>query len=129
MSHVKYSPVGYSYAADMYCLDCISRVLFGRYGHSRVGRGCGCAECRLDRLAVTAGIDRYDEGSFDSDDFPKGIAYHNDLHAECAMDEFSDEPRWLCHDRCARCHEVIDGTSHIGGPDTCPSMPEEEEED
>lgn len=123
MSHEAYSPVGYIYRAEQYCLECICDVV-GTDGIVR--NACGCEECRLDRMAITRGIDRYDEWSYDSDDFPKSIPYHNDLHAECGPESYGygpDDPEWdlqYCGAYCAKCHEVIDGVSHIDGPDTCP---------
>jgi hypothetical protein len=114
MSHVKYSPIGYSYNADNYCLDCIATVV-SPHGGVRPAH-CNCAECRLDRIARKRGIDRYDEYSFDSSDFPKSIPYHNDIHAEC--DELT------CNARCAKCHDVIDGTGrYIAGEykNICPA--------
>jgi len=130
MSHEAYSPVGYIYNADVYCLDCIPTVLFKRYGSDGYGiNRCNCCECRLDSIAVTARIAaRNDESSFDSGDFPKSIPYHNDLHSECGPEYYDygpDDPEWemqYCGAYCARCHDVIDGNSHIDGPDTCPAF-------
>ena len=120
MAHDIYSPVGYIYNADQYCLDCIPHVLFGRYKSDGYGiNRCNCAECRLDSIAVTAGIaDRYDEHSFDSGDFAKAIPYHNDIHAECQL-EGSWEPHWNCDARCGRCGDVIDddGNGHCPATD------------
>jgi hypothetical protein len=77
-------------------------------------------------MATARGIDRYDEYSFDSDDFPKHIPYHNDLHCECGPEGYGygpDDPEWqqqYCNAVCARCHDVIDGTSRLDRPDLCP---------
>jgi hypothetical protein len=126
MSHVAYSPVGYIYRADNYCLDCIATVVAGRRG-TRPGH-CNCAECRLDRIAEQRGIDRYDERSFDSGDFPKAIPYHNDLHAECGPEGYGygpEDPEWqeqYCNATCAKCGDVIDGCSQLSGPDLCPAF-------
>lgn len=145
MSHEAYSPVGYDFRADHYCLDCIPKVAakpneryrspFGgaevvirNGGDGRSPRGCNCTECRLDRMAKARGIDRMDERSFDSGDFPKAIPYHNDLHCECGPQHYGYEqgdPEWdlpYCGATCARCHEVIDGTSRLDGPDQCPAF-------
>jgi hypothetical protein len=114
MSHLAYSPVGYSYRADNYCLDCIPAIVAGTVGYR--GDECNCAECQLDRIAAVRDIDRYDERSFDSGDFPKSISYHNDLHVECGPESYGygpEDPEWrqqYCDATCARCHEVIDGT-------------------
>lgn len=117
MAHEAYSPVGYIYQADEYCLACIPGIV-GQSG--TVTDGCNCTECQLDRMANACGIDRYDETSFDSGDFPKAIPYHNDLHAEC-QDYSAQEGRALCGDRCAACGAEIDGP--------CPALPESDAED
>lgn len=141
MSHEAYSPVGYSYQADNYCLDCIPLVVRipNLYGLDERGRKkiavnnggtgyqrgqCNCAECRLDRIAKSRGIDRMDESSFDMDDFPKSIPYHNDGHSECVTpndpNADDDYPNGACYFYCSKCHEVIDGVSKLDGPDVCP---------
>lgn len=122
-SHEAYSPVGYAYNADNYCLGCIPTVLFERYGSDGYGiNRCNCTEHRLDSIAVTAGIaDRMDESSFDSGDFPKSISYHNDIHYECGPESYGygpEDPEWreqYCGATCARCHAVIDGTEYDDG--------------
>jgi hypothetical protein len=136
--HDAYSPVGYIYRADQYCLDCIPKVAakpneygLDEYGKRRVmvrngGNGlapkqCNCTECRLDRMAKARGIDRYDESSYDSDDFPKSIPYFNDIHEECGPEHYGygpDDPEWreqYCGSTCAKCHAVIDGTEYHDG--------------
>ena len=142
MAHEAYSPVGYIYNADQYCLDCIPKVIYKpnayglddygnkrvmeRFGGTGISRGCNCTECRLDRIARARGIDRHDEYSFDSDNFPKAIGYFSDLHCECGPEYYGygpEDPEWqqqYCGATCARCHEVIDGVSKIDGPDVCP---------
>jgi hypothetical protein len=66
--------VGYTYRAANYCDDyyCIvSKVLKDR---GLEGHGLSfLTEEALHRLAVSEGIDRYDERTYDSDDFPKII--------------------------------------------------------
>lgn len=104
--HLIYSPVGYSYRADNYCLDCIPAVVAGTVGYR--GDECNCAEHQLDRIAAVRGIDRNDESSFDMDNFPKHIPYHNNLHDECGDSE-REEGDVACYAHCAKCHEVIDG--------------------
>lgn len=145
MAHEAYSPVGYSYNADNYCLDCIPKVaaIPNTYGLDEQGRKqilvnnggygykrgeCNCTEHRLDRMAAARNIDRMDESSFDSGDFPKSIAYHNDLHAECGPESYGygpEYPEWqleYCNARCGRCHEVIDGTVTFDGTEVCPAF-------
>jgi hypothetical protein len=134
MAHVAYAPVGYDFNADSYCLNCIPTVIYQRgRGHGGTGTRpngeCNCTECRLDRIAIARGIDRYDERSFDSGDFPKHISYHNDGHSECGPDGGydDDDPDWawtidrqFCNMRCGKCGDVIDGVSQLDGPDICP---------
>lgn len=138
MAHDAYSPVGYDFNAEHYCLDCIPKVAaipntygLDEHGRKRImnnngGQGykrgeCNCTEHRLDRMAAARNIDRYDERSFDSGDFPKAIGYHNDLHAECGPASFGygpEDPEWrgqYCGSTCARCYDVIDGTEYHDG--------------
>lgn len=130
MTHEAYGPVGYDYRTDHYCLDCIPQVA-AKPGKGNGGNGykrgeCNCTECRLDRMAAARGIDRMDEGSYDSGNFPKSISYHNDLHAECGTEGYGygpEDPEWqleYCDARCARCHDVIDGTVTFAGEEICP---------
>jgi len=155
MSHEKYSPVGYIYQADQYCLDCIPSVAAkpNEYGFPAKGKGnkpavtkrnggngyrrgeCNCTECRLDRMAKARGIDRYDERSFDSGDFPKAISYFNDIHAECGPESYgygAHDPEWkeqYCDATCGKCHSVIDGVSSMGRDDICPVFAHRKEQD
>lgn len=132
MAHVAYSPVGYIYDADQYCLDCIPDVITrNRRVIYTQEDGCNCAECILDRIAddwstdnravfgtaaprLPVGFNRMDESSYDSSVFPKSIPYHNDIHAECQLEE-SWEPHWSCDGRCGACGDVIDGTERYLG--------------
>lgn len=57
--------LGYVYRADIWCPECVH---FAFEGDPRV-----CTEEVLDRAARERGIDREDETSFDSDEFPKVI--------------------------------------------------------
>lgn len=135
--HTAYSPVGYTYSADQYCLDCTVievRRAFKLNGNAgRRPSACNCPECVLDRLARTVGVDRYDEGSYDSGHFPKSIPYHNDLHCECGPEGYGygpGDPEWqleYCNSRCGECHEVIDGVSKIGASDVCPAYDNRED--
>lgn len=65
---------GYTYDADNFCAACVvklvRRVLIARYGFSVGGF---TAEEFLDNAANRLGIDRQDEDTFVSDDFPKVI--------------------------------------------------------
>lgn len=59
--------VGYAYKADIWCPACMeeSSLLEGVKPAS--------AEWMLDDAATRLGVDRHDECSFDSDDFPKVV--------------------------------------------------------
>lgn len=78
-----YDIIGYIYQADIHCPDCIAQT-FG-------GSILDDSEWVLDREASSRGIDRYDEGSFDSDDFPKVVL-------ACMTDQ---------SEYCGTCHAVI----------------------
>jgi hypothetical protein len=84
------SIVGYTYAADTYCPGCIVDKLTNGNG-GNIGES---TEERLDRIAQHDGIDRMDEHSFDSGEFPKVILSIN-VHS-------GDSP-----DYCGRCHELL----------------------
>lgn len=60
--------IGYTYRAANYCPGCVE----GAYGDNTFSENM-FPEDALDALAALAGIDRDDEHSFDSDDFPKVI--------------------------------------------------------
>lgn len=68
---------GYSYQADTYCPSCIVAAV--------TGIGCPCpdsdTENHLDGIAAGRGIDRYDERSYDSGDFPK-VIFVSDLEGD-----------------------------------------------
>jgi len=69
---------GYTFAADTYCVDCILSVLpeyhtDGMVGDTRDVHGVVDVDGALWDVAIDSGVDREDEYSFDSDDFPKVI--------------------------------------------------------
>lgn len=78
-----YDIVAYTYQADVHCPECIAQMFGGSILDS--------AETMLDRAAESAGIDRYDESSYDSDDFPKVV--------------FCDQVEST--EYCGTCHAVI----------------------
>jgi hypothetical protein len=89
--------IGYTYQAESYCPRCIVKVL--PTGPDGTFDGWGLApgvrmstEANLDEIAAAFGIDRRDEHSFDSSDFPKVIGVFG-VH----LDE-----------RCGACHELLD---------------------
>lgn len=70
--------VGYTYSADTYHPDCVLDALRGRErllldALPTLAAGAPSVEDRLDAVAAAIGFDRYDERSFDSDDFPKVV--------------------------------------------------------
>ena len=69
--------VGYTYKAATYCADCIENVLTvddGEYDGWKLGKGIYMpVEDSLNEIAYHFGINRDNEYSFDSDDFPKVI--------------------------------------------------------
>lgn len=70
--------VAYTYNADIYCPACILQAM-------GVLQPNGTTEWALDSLALDRGIDRYDERTFDSGDFPK-VVFASDLEGElCGM--------------------------------------------
>jgi hypothetical protein len=68
-----YDIAGYAYKADMYCPDCILRVM--RLSWRR--RKGESPEAVLDRGAKARGINRADESSFDSGEFAAIIRREN----------------------------------------------------
>ena len=76
--------VGYSFQADIYCPTCTVEVMTGE-------ASANDAEKTLDYLADQVSLNRYDEQSFDSWDFPKVI--------------FADQVEDT--DRCAGCNEEV----------------------
>jgi len=70
--------LGYTFAADTYCVDCVLSVLpeyhtDGMVGDTRDVHGVVDVDGALWDVAIDSGVDREDEYSFDSDDFPKAI--------------------------------------------------------
>lgn len=64
--------VGYVYSADVYCPRCILCALHNSPSGEPPISGMS-VEQHLDVLARIRGIDRYDESSYDSGEFPKVI--------------------------------------------------------
>jgi len=61
--------VAYTYQADTYCPECIVKVMNWSPMADRAS-----AEMALDDIAMVAGIDRYNETAFDSNNFPKVVS-------------------------------------------------------
>lgn len=95
------APIGYIYQADLYCPTCIvdAAVLYPSVG----GLDPRDTEDRLDFCAGELGIDRSDERSFDSSDFPK--VYAGTPHDGCCSANGYEPGQ--CGDRCATCGEYL----------------------
>ena len=68
--------VGYTYRAANFCPSCIVAQLTtnpGNVHHQETQTDPAQTERHLDLLARLAGVDRMDERTFDSDDFPKVV--------------------------------------------------------
>lgn len=75
--------IGYTYNAGVYCATCILNELSNR-GDLLDAQPVGFdAEVYLHRAAESIGIDRMDESSFDSGDFPKVIFADQDDDDYC----------------------------------------------
>lgn len=68
--------IAYTYKAATWCPDCMGnaiRVLHGALSPTMMALSTSEAEAILADAAQREGIDRMDESSYDSDDFPKVI--------------------------------------------------------
>lgn len=83
------SVVGYTYRADMFDPACMVEVLI-REGRLSPGARGMSAEEALDQLAEVESVDRRDESTFDSDEFPKvalGVFRHEgDVCGACCLE-------------------------------------------
>lgn len=85
--------VGYTFNADLYCPACVvDQVADAHAGKLRDGDADGDPERALARIARRLGIDRQDEHTFDSGDFPKVV------FADQAAEE---------DDYCGSCHSPL----------------------
>lgn len=66
-----YDIVAYTYNADLYCPHCIEGIALKEMGGAFLAYTN--PEERLDRWAEKLGIDRQDETTYDSGDFPKVV--------------------------------------------------------
>lgn len=93
--------VGYTFRADQFCPRCIVNQVNGHHPNAvnRTAKECASAEDSLDIIAERLGgnFDRYDERSFDSDDFPK-VIFRDMLDSS-----YNDDGP----ERCGQCHEVL----------------------
>lgn len=76
-------PIAYIFKSDIYCPDHIVEQIDGE---APVEDIAGAVEEKLDYIAGMLGIDREDEATFDSGDFPKCAfrsELYNDAHCAC----------------------------------------------
>ena len=91
--------VGYAYRADIWCPRCLREEPRITQDIQPAPNGCVSisTELMLDMLASRNGVDRHDEYSFDSDDFPKVVTIGDlDFHGNEGIDE------------CGECGEQLD---------------------
>lgn len=74
--------VGYTYRADIYCPECVVRAVCKARGIEGHGLSYVPDEA-LDLVARFEGIDRTDEWTFDSGDFPKVVTDQMDTDGLC----------------------------------------------
>lgn len=78
-------PAAYVFQADLYCPGCIVGRLPTGPGEAFDGWALGAGvvmpvEANLNEIAVAFGIDRDDESTFDSDEFPK-VTFGHELES------------------------------------------------
>jgi hypothetical protein len=81
-----YEITAYTFNADIWCVGCVETHFERNHGIAPA-----TAEDMLDEYAEANGIDRDDESSFDSDDFPKVVL---DIDADTEI--------------CGQCHNEIE---------------------
>lgn len=104
--------VGYTYRADNYCPPCIVEQLRAG-GFTKIAPTSIGVDQELDNVAERFDIDRTDERSFDSGDFPK-VIFGNQVHDGCHAANGYEPGQ--CADRCGGCGEHLRGS--------CPNVAE-----
>ena len=89
--------VAYTYCADIYCPTCIVPELRKRIGYGPFDFSLD-TETVLDQVALANGLDRYDETTFDSDEFPKVV--FRDALSDAVLDDAH-------YNDCGGCHEEM----------------------
>lgn len=92
--------VAYTYQADLYCPRCILRAFHGSPTGKPPIFGM-TIEQHLDMVARMRGIDRSDETTFDSSEFPKPV-FRSDVSSPGSLRGLDTE-----YDRCGSCGEVL----------------------
>lgn len=95
--------VGYTYKADMYCPRCALKAIWQGW-HKEIADDIRepYIEGALDLFAAVLGIERDDESTFDSAQFPK-VVYRNQTYHPDA------EHTGGLADHCGSCGEILDG--------------------
>lgn len=101
--------VGYTFAADIFCPRHIIAALptgdGGAYDGWALAPGVRMtAEDNLSEIAYAFQIDRQDEATFDSDEFPK-VIFSDQAITQATEDASEDES--VTVDRCSVCHEAL----------------------
>lgn len=73
----------YTYQAETLCPECVIEVMIAKGEASPAARDMDTEEV-LGQIAEANGIDRMDERSYDSGDFPK-VVFHSDIEDESCM--------------------------------------------
>lgn len=100
--------VGYTYKADLYCPRCIVRQV-QRHRHTGAAGfepSPADVEAILDRLAKYLHINRGDESTFDSGNFPK-VVFRGMTQKPCAECDDPNCQQNLYASRCGSCGEVL----------------------
>lgn len=93
--------VGYIYKAETYCPDDAVRTYLACNPEAPTqGLNGRDAESVLDILCQWANVHRYNESSYDSDNFPKVI-----FRDQC--DDRTYDDGTIEHDRCGTCHRAL----------------------
>jgi hypothetical protein len=84
-------PIAYTYQAELLCPTCVIEALINQQAASIAARDMNEEEV-LDQVAGANAIDREDEHSFDSGDFPK-VVFATQLEGDC--------------ERCGQCGDFL----------------------
>lgn len=109
-----YDIVGYTYKADNYCHGCIRTAMGMQYRTvpvTMLDEAFDVApvmpydiEAMLHVFAQLDGIDRYDERTYDSGDFPK-VIFADMVHDSCSEENGYETGQ--CGDQCGKCGEPL----------------------
>lgn len=110
---------GYQFHAEFLCPFCMEKVAKARLtelGDATMWGDCGDSEQLLRAWANLEGIDRKDEATFDSGNFPKVVHAEGNpfqpIHQGCTLSNGYEPGQ--CNDTCAMCHNPL-------GDEDCPN--------